>query len=80
VAPPDEWLALAEMRERHPARWMLWESNPDRENVRRLEELGIQSTVFDPCGNRQADGDFLGVMTRNVENMERVFSPQISRT
>jgi len=75
VAPPDEWLALAEMRERHPARWMLWESDPDRENVRRLEELGLQSTVFDPCGNQPADGDFLSVMTRNVENMESVFRP-----
>jgi zinc transport system substrate-binding protein len=53
---------------------MLWESDPSDENVQRLEELGLQSTVFDPCGNRPATGNFLGVMTRNVDNMDRLFS------
>jgi zinc transport system substrate-binding protein len=74
VAPPNEWLALAKMRESHPAGWMLWESDPDRENIRRLEELGLQSAVLDPCGNRPAEGDFLSVMTKNLENVERLFS------
>ena len=75
IAPSDEWQALAEMRKRHPAEWMLWESKPDRENVRRLEELGLQSAVFDPCGNRPADGDFLSAITANVDSMKTLFSP-----
>jgi len=74
VAPTNEWRALAELRESHPAGWMLWEGDPVSENVERLKQLSIQSTVFDPCGNRPADGDFLSVMTKNVENMERLFS------
>jgi zinc transport system substrate-binding protein len=74
VAPPDEWQTLAKLRQVHPADWMLWESDPDRENIRRLEELGLQSAVLDPCGNRPAEGDFLSVMTKNLENVERLFS------
>ena len=75
VAPPDEWQALAGMRERHPAGWMLWESDPAHENVQRLKELGLQSTVFDPCWNRPAEGDFLSVMMKNADNLERLFRP-----
>ncbi len=74
VAPPDQWLALAEMHKGHPAAWMLWEADPDGANIRRLEETGLRSTVFDPCGNRPADGDFLSVMTKNADNMDRLFS------
>jgi len=75
VAASEEWQALADMRKSHPAAWMLWESDPDRENIQRLQELGLQSTVFDPCGNRPATGDFLSVMTGNVENMDKLFGP-----
>ena len=75
VAQPDEWRDLAEMRQSHSAEWMLWESDPNEDNVRRLEELGLQSTVFDPCGNRPANGDFLSVMTKNLQHMERLFWP-----
>ena len=74
VVPPDQWRALAVIRESHPAGWMLWEGDPSDENVQRLEELGLQSTVFDPCGNRPATGNFLGAMTKNVDSMDRLFS------
>ena len=76
VAPPGEWQALAGMRESHPAEWMLWEGDPAPENVTRLEELDIRSTVFDPCANRPAEGDFLSVMTTNMENIKQPFGPQ----
>ena len=74
VAPSDEWQALAGKRTGHPAGWMLWEGEPVTENVERLKRLGIKSSVFDPCGNRPAEGDFLSVMTKNADNMERLFS------
>jgi zinc transport system substrate-binding protein len=69
----SEWQALAELREAHPAVWMLWEAEPSAENRARLRQLGVQSAVFDPCANRPAKGDFLTVMSNNLVNMKRVF-------
>jgi zinc transport system substrate-binding protein len=74
VAPKSEWQALAELREEHPAGWMVWEHEPTPGNRERLQRLGVQSTVFDPCGNRPEAGDFLSVMSTNVANMARVFA------
>jgi zinc transport system substrate-binding protein len=79
VAPESEWRALAKLHEGHPATWMLWESEPVPENSERLQQIGIQSTVFDPCANRPAAGDFLSVMSSNLANMARVFEQQINK-
>lgn len=57
----------------HRARWMIWEGEPSKENVEKLGALGIQSVVFDPCGNVPASGDFMTVMKANVEAMENAF-------
>ena len=57
------------MLNQHPAKWMIWEGQPSEENVQRLAELGVQCTVFDPCGNTPETGDFLSTMTENVENL-----------
>jgi zinc transport system substrate-binding protein len=73
LAPKSEWQALAELRQGHPAAWMVWEREPTPGNRERLQQLGIQSTVFDPCGNRPETGDFLTVMSNNVASMARVF-------
>lgn len=73
VMPPEsEWQALKSLLGRHPAKWMFWEGEPAADAVERLEQLGIRSTVFDPCGNRPEAGDFLSVMGSNVANVERV--------
>ena len=37
-----------------------------------LRELGIESVVYDPCGNRPASGDFLTVMQANADHLERI--------
>jgi zinc transport system substrate-binding protein len=77
VAPNDnEWAALQEALKTHPAKWMIWESQPLPETVTRLQALGINSVVFDPCSNRPAQGDFLSTMRQNVENMKPVFASQ----
>ncbi len=73
VAHQKEWQRLVDLAKQHPAKWMLWESEPSIENRSRLERLGIQSAVFDPCANRPEAGDFLSVMSTNVANMERIF-------
>jgi zinc transport system substrate-binding protein len=57
----------------HRARWMIWESEPSKENVDKLAAMGLHSLVFDPCGNVPARGDFMTVMKANVEAMEKAF-------
>jgi zinc transport system substrate-binding protein len=73
---PDEeaWQGLAHILEDHPAQWMLWEAEPLAEITARLGEMGIESVVYDPCGNRPASGDFLSIMQQNARNLERVFA------
>lgn len=65
--------ALEELKgilQTHPAKVMLWEGAPAAESVALLKALGIESVVFDPCGNRPEAGDFFSVMETNVSAME----------
>jgi zinc transport system substrate-binding protein len=68
------WDELASLLEQHPAKWMIWEGKPVAQNVDRLSELGLQSTVFDPCGNTSEKGDYLTIMQQNIENVRQVFT------
>ncbi len=70
----DDWAKMRELLKRHPAKWMIWEGNPVDESVKQLSELGIDSIVFDPCGNMPDDGDWLQVMNRNAEELARIRS------
>jgi len=74
---PDDtaWSELESLLARHPARWMLWEGEPVAEIRDRLGKLGVESVVFDPCGNRPEEGDLLTVMQANVDNVRRAFEP-----
>ena len=69
---PDRhaWEHLQELLQSHPAKWMLWEDQPLEETVAGLAELGVESVVFDPCGNRPEDGDYQEVMTANAVALE----------
>jgi len=57
----------------HAAKWMLWEGDPAKESVAKLDAIGVKSVVFDPCGNVPESGDFLSVMKANVEALEKAF-------
>lgn len=57
----------------HRARWMIWEGEPAKDSVEKLDALGIKSVVFDPCGNVPDSGDFMTVMTANVVALEKAF-------
>jgi hypothetical protein len=35
--------------------------------------MGVESRVFDPCGNVPNDEDFMSVMNRNKENLKTLF-------
>ena len=74
-AMPDEagWQELTSILQSHPAEWMVWEGDPLPESVERLQSLGVRSLVFDPCGNRAEDGDFLAVMQQNVDRLLKAF-------
>jgi zinc transport system substrate-binding protein len=58
---------------KHPAKWMIWEGDPAKESVAKLDAIGVKSVVFDPCGNVPDGGDFLSVMKANVEALEKAF-------
>lgn len=57
----------------HRARWMLWEGEPAKESVDKLQMVGLKSVVFDPCGNVPDSGDFMSVMQANVKALETAF-------
>jgi zinc transport system substrate-binding protein len=71
LAPGGEaWGHLEKLLETHHAKWMLWEHEPLEATARGLEERGISSLVFDPCGNRPEEGDYLTVMATNAVALE----------
>jgi len=76
---PDEIPTNEQMVELHntlkdlPAQWMIWEGEPVKEAIDRLQAVGMQSVVFDPCGNESDQGDFMSVMRQNVENLKAAF-------
>ena len=70
----SDWRVLGSILAEHPARWMIWETEPLPETAARLRELGIEGLVFDPAANRPMTGDYLSVMRENVSGLKRVFS------
>jgi len=69
----DQWKGLEKILARHPAKWMIWEGGPIKESVERLRSMGINSLVFDPCGNTPKGGDFISMMQQNVDNLRMAF-------
>ncbi len=63
------WAALAAIRKEHPSKIMLWESAPALPIANRLLVQGVASVVFNPCGNRPDEGDWLSVMRENVSRL-----------
>ena len=65
----EGWAELAELRNTHPARVLLWEDAPDKSIVNELKAQGVRSVVFAPCANRSGNGtdNWLKVMRANVE-------------
>lgn len=57
----------------HTAKWMVWEGEPAKESVEKIKAIGLQSVVFDPCGNTPEAGDFMTVMESNIAGIEKAF-------
>lgn len=64
------WHHLDERLESHSAKWMVWEGEPLSTTVADLEAREIASVVFDPCGSRPDEGDYLSVMDANAASLE----------
>jgi zinc transport system substrate-binding protein len=67
-------MKLAERLFRHPAQLMIWEGEPMPESVAALDAMTVASVVLDPCGNRPAEGDYMGVMRKNVAGLRAAVS------
>ena len=52
---------------------MIWENTPLVESVEKMDNIGVESTVFNPCGNKPENGDYLTIMQENVKNLEQSF-------
>ena len=73
VPGDEQWIELRGILKDHPAQWMIWEGEPGSDTAKKLEAIGINSLVFDPCGNVPEQSDFLIVMRKNVKNLRQVF-------
>jgi len=70
---PDkaEWQTIENLLTTHPAQLMLWEAGPTAETVNRLKNMGIDTLVFRPMGNRPVKGDFISVMRDNIGRLQK---------
>jgi zinc transport system substrate-binding protein len=72
---PDQPLSERDWRELEDAlasrrvRVMLWEAEPLFETRERLEAAGVSIAVYAPCANVPGDGDWIEVMSSNVDNL-----------
>ena len=72
--PDDEqWTAMEAVLENHPARWMIWESEPSPEIIERLRGLGVESVVYDPADHKPEKGDLIDAMRRGADTLNRVY-------
>ncbi len=74
---PDEraWNAFGRSIEERPARVLLFEGEPHAEVAGRLSAMGIRIIVFEPAGNRPAQGDWLSTMRSNTERLAAPAAP-----
>jgi len=69
---PDDilWAKLEKIASQLPVTMMIWEAKPLPEIIKKLEESGIKSIVFDPFGTRPETGDFITEMRKNIKTLQ----------
>ncbi|MHC4621088.1 MAG: metal ABC transporter substrate-binding protein [Planctomycetota bacterium] len=68
------WRELVKLRQEYQSSWMIWEDEPLPMISDQLKKIGTQSVVFNPCGNRPDEGDFMTVMKSNIENVRLILT------
>lgn len=73
---PDEdmWRELETLLAGHPARWMIWESEPLGATRTRLEAMGVGSLVLRPNGGAPESDNLLDGLLADVVAIEAVLS------
>jgi zinc transport system substrate-binding protein len=78
--PSDaDFAEIAKTLEKHPAKFLLWESEPLPEIAKRFrDELGVESITVSPCElmskeDLAAGQDYLSVMKANLETLKVAF-------
>jgi len=69
----EQWMELRNILKEHRTRWMIWEGKPVNASVEKLKSVGVNSLIFDPCGNIPDKGDFMSVMRENLANLRTAF-------
>lgn len=64
-----DWVDFQNMLQGHPAKLMIWEGQPSPETIKRLQDQGIQSVVFDPVANQPGSSDYFAVMGANLNRI-----------
>ena len=67
----NEWAFFHLRMEDVPAKWMLWEGEPNAETRRRLEMAGVTPIVFPTYGGHPAGGNWLSLMQENADRLAR---------
>jgi len=68
--PTDiQWENFKKKLTQNPSTIMLWEDEPLPEVAVKLNDLGIEVCVFNPCGNKPVTGDFISIMNSNIVNL-----------
>ncbi len=68
------WTELDALLAEHPATVMLWEGEPLAQTAELLARRGVRVAVFDPCGNRPAQGDYLAAMRANAARLAELLA------
>jgi len=61
-----EWIDFSNLLREHPATLMIWEATPMDSVQNKLQQMGVDSVMFDPTGNLPDQGDFFSVMDYNL--------------
>lgn len=67
----EDWQELKNIVEKNGAKVMIWEEEPLESTRTKLQQMGLEVVVFNPCSNRPDVGDFLIVMQENVTMLGR---------
>ncbi len=76
---PDEEPSAVELEKlrklliNHPAKFIIWESEPLIDIVKLMEGMGLRSVVFAPGGNRSDNLDWHRQMQINIANLKVIF-------
>jgi len=52
---------------------LIWEDEPMKASVEKLQGVEVKSIVFNTCGNTPVSGDYLTVMVANIESLKTIY-------